>query len=93
LTYRHSLFSFSYERGEVRLIPAGGAVSLVKEARLEVYSFNGGKVFDSGAVGNRPIVWGLQDQSGPAAPDGKYICSIQFKLDRRGSLKKKEGRQ
>jgi len=35
----------------------------------------------SGAFGNQPIVWRLQDQSGSAAPDGKYICSIQFKLD------------
>ena len=81
LIYRHSLFSFSYERGQVRLIPAEGAASFVKETRLEVYSFNGGKVFDSGAVGNQAIVWGLQDQSGSAAPDGKYICSIRFQLD------------
>jgi len=81
LIYRHSLFSIRHERGQVRLIPAEGAASLVKETRLEVYSFNGGKVFDSGAVGNQPIVWELEEQSISAAPDGKYICSIQIKLD------------
>jgi hypothetical protein len=52
---------------------------LVKETRLEVYSFNGGKVFDSGAVGHQPIVWELQDQSGSAAPDGKYKCSFHYR--------------
>ena len=53
----------------------------MKETRLEVYSFDGGKVFDSGPVANQPIDWSLQNQSGSAAPDGKYICSIQFKFD------------
>jgi tetratricopeptide (TPR) repeat protein len=81
LIYRHSLFSFSYERGQILLIPAEGASSLIKETRMEIYNFSGGKVFDSGAVANQPIVWRLQDQTGAAAPDGKYICSIQFKLD------------
>ena len=81
MIYRHSLFSFSYERGQIRLIPAEGAASLVNATRLEIYSFDGDKVFDSVAVGNQPIIWRLQDQSGSAAPDGKYICSIRFKLD------------
>ena len=79
--YRHSLFSLSYERGQIRLTLAERAASEVKEARLEIYSFNGGKVFDSGASGKQPIVWSLQDQSGGGAPDGKYILSIHLKLD------------
>ncbi len=36
LIYRHSLFSFSYEREQIRLIPAEGAAPLAKETRLEV---------------------------------------------------------
>jgi tetratricopeptide (TPR) repeat protein len=79
--YRHSLFSINYERGQIRIILAEGAAPLVKEMRLEIYSFNGGKVFDGGASGKQPIVWGLQDQSGLGALDGKYICSIHLKLD------------
>jgi hypothetical protein len=79
--YRHSLFSINYERGQIRITLAEGAAPLVKEMRLEIYSFNGGKVFDSGASGKQPIAWGLQDQSGRGAPDGKYICSIHQKLD------------
>src|SRR5215475_7488455 len=83
--YRHSLFSLSYERGQIRLTLAEGAPSLAKEMRLEIYGFNGGKVFDSRASGKQPIIWSLQDQSGGDAPDGKYICSIHLKLDGGGS--------
>jgi len=78
--YRHSLFSLSYERGQIRLTLAGSAASSVKEMRLEIYGFNGGKVFDSGASGKQPIVWSLQDQSGGGAPDGEYVCAINLKL-------------
>src|SRR5262245_24367261 len=77
----YSLFSFRYDRGQIRLTPAKNAASLVKEMRLEIYSFDGAKVFDSGAVVNQPIVWSLQDKSATAVSDGKYICSIQLTLD------------